>query len=162
MSRDSLYIEYNNLKKDLDGLSPKLELYQKIKSKMDAISEQLGNQTGKILKRHEEINLKEQFISTKSKKKRKKTEEEKKQSEINKIYYGFPTEEEIEKRKKERGGLTVKEARKIRLDAKKIIVSIGNILTESEISRVVNMNRQERVNYIASKRLKLKNINIEF
>jgi hypothetical protein len=50
MSRDSLYNEYSNLRTVLKGLSPKLELYQKIKAQMKELEKLIDGDEAKIRK----------------------------------------------------------------------------------------------------------------
>jgi hypothetical protein len=42
MSRDSLYVEYANLKAVLKGLSPSTELHKKIKAQMEELEKEMN------------------------------------------------------------------------------------------------------------------------
>ena len=42
-TKDSLFIQYNELEKQLKGISPKLSTYQKIKKQMEEIEKVLNN-----------------------------------------------------------------------------------------------------------------------
>lgn len=50
MSRDSLYHEYSNLKAVLRGLSPKLELYDRIKKQIEELEKLIDGEEEEFIK----------------------------------------------------------------------------------------------------------------
>jgi hypothetical protein len=42
MNREHLYVEYADIRREMSGISPKLETWKKLKTRLDELSEQLG------------------------------------------------------------------------------------------------------------------------
>ena len=42
MNREHLYIEYADIRREMSGISPKLETWKKLKLRLDELSKQLG------------------------------------------------------------------------------------------------------------------------
>ncbi len=68
MSRDALFIQYQELKKDLQGLSPKTLLYKKIETQMIAVLEKTNGVTGTLKKSHGDSNINRPFSKSDIKK----------------------------------------------------------------------------------------------